>query len=44
MKLERKRGAIVSGGEVDLEKVANLVLDDFRKGKLGRITLEQPNQ
>lgn len=40
----KKRGAIVSGGEVDLEKVANLVLDDFRKGKLGRITLEQPNQ
>lgn len=40
----KKRGAIISGGEVDLEKVANLVLDDFRKGKLGRITLEQPNQ
>lgn len=40
----KRRGAIVSGGEVDLEKVANLVLDDFRKGKLGRITLEQPNQ
>ena len=37
----RKRGAIVSGGRVDLEKVSNLVLDDFRSGKLGRMTLEK---
>lgn len=37
----RKRGAIVSGGNVDEEKVANLILDDFRTGKLGRITLEE---
>lgn len=36
----RKRGAIISGGEVDLEKVAKIILDDFRSGKLGRITLE----
>lgn len=40
----RKRGAIVSGGEVDLDKVANLVVDDFRKGKIGRITLEKPKK
>lgn len=37
----RKRGAIVSGGRVNLEKVSNLVLDDFRSGKLGRMTLEK---
>ncbi len=38
----RKRGAIVSGGQVDEEKVANLLLEEFRSGKLGRITLEKP--
>lgn len=37
----QKRGAIVSGGKVDLEKTARLILDDFRTGKLGRITLEK---
>lgn len=36
----RKRGAIVSGGRIDEEKVSNILLDDFRTGKLGRITLE----
>ena len=36
----RKRGAIIAGGEVDYERVANIILDDFRSGKLGRITLE----
>ena len=36
----RKRGAVVSGGEIDQERVANMILDDFRSGKLGRITLE----
>lgn len=37
----KKRGAIISGGNVDEEKVANIILDDFRSGKIGRITLEQ---
>lgn len=36
----KKRGAIVSGGNVDEEKVANIILEDFRSGKLGKITLE----
>ena len=38
----RKRGAIVSGGEVDDEKTARIVLDDFRNCKLGKISLEEP--
>lgn len=38
----RKRGAIVAGGRVDEEKVANLLLQEFRSGKLGKITLETP--
>lgn len=36
-----KRGAKIGGGRIDLEKVANIVLDDFRSGKIGKITLEQ---
>ena len=37
----RKRGCIVSGGNVDDEKVSNIILDDFRNCKLGKITLEK---
>ena len=37
----KKRGALISGGEVDIEKVSRIILDDFRSGKLGRITLEE---
>ena len=38
----RKRGCLISGGEVDLERIAAVVLDEFRGGKLGLITLETP--
>ncbi|MGN1480474.1 ribosome biogenesis GTPase YlqF [Porcipelethomonas sp.] len=38
----RKRGMLVSGGEVNTERAAITVLDEFRSGKLGRITLELP--
>ena len=37
----RKRGAIMSGGHIDEEKVANIILEEFRSGKLGKITLEK---
>ena len=37
----KKRGAIVSGGSVDEEKTANIILEDFRSGKLGKITIEK---
>ena len=37
----RKRGMLVSGGEVHTERAAITVLDEFRGGKLGRITLER---
>ena len=36
----KKRGCLVRGGEVDYTKVANIILDDFRTGKIGLITLE----
>ncbi len=38
----RKRGMRISGGEVDTERMAKLLLDEFRSGKLGRFTLEVP--
>ncbi|MCL2368282.1 MAG: ribosome biogenesis GTPase YlqF [Oscillospiraceae bacterium] len=38
----RKRGFLISGGEADLERMAVVLLDEFRGGKLGRITLERP--
>ena len=38
----KRRGAIISGGEVDDEKTARIILEDFRSGKLGKITLEKP--
>ena len=37
----KKRGAIISGGQIDDEKTAKIILDDFRSGKLGNITLEK---
>ncbi len=36
----RKRGCIVKGNEVDYTRTANILLDEFRSGKIGRITLE----
>ena len=37
----KKRGALVSGGNVDDEKTSRLILEDFRTGKFGKITLEK---
>ena len=38
----RKRGFLISGGEVDIERMANALLKEFHDGKLGRISLEAP--
>ena len=38
----RKRGFLVSGGDVDTERMAKILLDEFRGAKLGRFTLELP--
>ncbi|QIM51126.1 ribosome biogenesis GTPase YlqF [Hydrogenophaga crocea] len=40
----RQRGALVSGGRVDAQKAAELVIADFRAALMGRITLETPGQ
>mgnify|MGYP006334794581 CR=1 FL=1 len=36
----KKRGAIVKGGEIDFEKTARILIEDYRSGKIGRISLE----
>ena len=36
----RKRGFLISGGEVNTERTANMLLDEFRAAKIGRITLD----
>lgn len=38
----RKRGCLVKGGEVDLTRVSGIILDEYRKGLMGKITLEWP--
>lgn len=38
----RKRGALIAGGNTDDEKIARIILDDFRNCKLGKISLEEP--
>ena len=38
----KKRGALIAGGNVDDEKTANIILDDFRSGRIGKISLEKP--
>ena len=41
--LGRKRGMLISGGEVNTERAAIMLLDEFRAGKIGNITLEFPD-
>lgn len=42
-KISRKRGFIISGGEIDTERGANMLLDELRGAKIGNITLETPD-
>ena len=39
--IAKRRGAIISGGDFDYTRTATIILNDFRTGKLGRITLEK---
>lgn len=38
----RKRGMLISGGEIDYERASVMLLDEYRAGKLGRLTLDLP--
>ena len=40
--IAKKRGAIISGGNINMQKVSDIILNDFQNGKLGRITIELP--
>ena len=42
LEIGRKRGCIVSGGKVDEEKTARILLDEFKNGVIGKITIECP--
>lgn len=41
LEIGRKRGCIVSGGNIDDEKTSKIILDDFKNGRLGKITIER---
>lgn len=43
VEIGKRRGALESGGKVNMEKVAQIILQDFRTGKLGNISLEEPS-
>ncbi len=40
LEIGKKRGCVISGGNIDEEKTAKIILDEFKNGKLGKITLE----
>ena len=40
--IARKRGCLISGGNIDYNRIAIILLDEFRGGKIGRISLERP--
>lgn len=40
----RKRGMLISGGEVNMERAAITVLDEYRAAKIGKLTLEKPHK
>ncbi len=40
--LGRKRGFVISGGEIDFLRASNILLDEFRSAKIGKISLERP--
>jgi len=42
LEIGRKRGCIISGGNIDEEKTSRIILDEFKNGKIGKITLETP--
>lgn len=44
MAIADKRACKMKGGELDLEKAANFIMDDYRSGRLGNITLEFPDK
>ena len=44
LEMGKKRGCLVSGGNVDDEKISKIILDEFKNGKLGHISIETANK
>ncbi len=44
LEIGKKRGCVIKGGEIDFGKVSKIILDEYRKGIIGRITLEFPEE
>ena len=44
MRMAKARGFLLSRGEYDTERMSRVLLDEFRSGKLGNITLEIPEK
>lgn len=40
----KKRGTLISGGQIDYNRIAVILLDEFRGGKIGKISLERPSE
>ena len=43
LEIGRKRGCVMSGGRIDEEKTSRMILDEFKNGQLGKITIERVN-
>jgi ribosome biogenesis GTPase A len=44
MSIGKRRGCIISGGEIDTLRTATIIMDDYRSGRLGKISLEKPGE
>lgn len=44
VQIGKKRGFVISGGEIDMERASNMILDELRAAKIGKITLETPDE
>ena len=40
--IARNRGCILKGDEIDYSRISNIILDEFRSGRIGQISLEYP--
>ena len=40
----KKRGMLIRGGEIDTERAASTLLDEYRSGRLGKLSFERPNE
>lgn len=44
LSIGKRRGCVISGGEIDTQRASAIILDEFRSSKIGRITLERPEK